>query len=347
MTAVLRALGLDETTARQLTEASELPYLGRVARVDKGLGTVLTAEGPVRASWSGAVLAAIAADPQAVPCTGDWVALRHWPDERITVERIAPRRTAVIRADARGTSRGQVLAANIDVAAVVAGLEAEPNIRRIERLLALAWASGARPVVILTKADLVDDAEDVATDVAEAAPGVEVLVCSATTGAGIPALRALLAENRTVALLGVSGAGKSSLVNTLAGTDVLSVQAIRSDGRGRHTSVRRELVPIPGGGVVIDTPGLRSVGLQESPEAAFPDIAALTAQCRFGNCMHGSEPGCAVQAALEDGSLPWRRYESWLQLRNEAARMALRTDVRRRREAKRDLIRRTARRPHK
>ncbi|HEY0688740.1 MAG TPA: ribosome small subunit-dependent GTPase A [Kribbella sp.] len=339
MSADLQALGLDATTADYLNSlrgGAQL-VLGRVVRVDKGLSTVLTEDGPLRASWSGGVLAAVAVDTQATPCTGDWVALRRWPDDRITVEALAPRSTAIVRAEVGGTSKGQVLAANVDVIAIVVGLHPEPNIGRIERFLALAWESGARPVVVLTKADLVTDASSVAEDVAIAAPGADVLVCSATTGEGIEDVRALLAGGATMALLGVSGAGKSSLVNALAGVELLDVQAIRDDGKGRHTSVRRELISLPGGGVVIDTPGLRGIGLQESGEglaAAFPDITALEAECRFSDCAHVTEPGCAVQAALEDGSLPVRRYESWQKLQREAAFMARRTDLRLRAEAK-------------
>ncbi|TDU84525.1 ribosome biogenesis GTPase [Kribbella voronezhensis] len=346
ISAVLRSLGLDTPTADYLTAvpgSSEFAP-GRVARVDKGLSSVLTEDGPVRASWSGGVLAAIAADSQATPCTGDWVALRRWPDDRITVEAVAPRHTAIVRAEVGGTSKGQVLAANVDVIAIVVGLHPEPNIGRIERFLALAWESGARPVVVLTKADLVMDADSVAEDVATAAPGADVLVCSATTGEGLEAVRALLENNATLALLGVSGAGKSSLVNALAGVELLDVQAIREDGKGRHTSVRRELIVLPGGGVVIDTPGLRGVGLQESGEglaAAFPDVTALAEQCRFKDCAHVTEPGCAVQEALDDGTLPVRRYESWTKLQREAAYMARRTDSRLQAEARKAWARQT------
>lgn len=342
MSATLTALGLDGPTAAYFETLDLIP--GRVARVDKGLSTVLTADGPVRASWSGDILAAIALDAQATPCTGDWVALRHWPDDRVTVEAVAPRRTRIIRAEAGKTSRGQVLASNVDVVAIVVGLEPEPNIGRIERFLALAWESGAHPVVILTKADLVNDAEDLAQDVATAAPGADVLVCSVTTGEGVSRVAELLAGNQTVALLGVSGAGKSSLVNALAGAEVLAVQSIREDGKGRHTSVRRELIPMPGGGVVIDTPGLRTVGLQESGDgmaSAFPDVATLIDGCRFKDCSHQNEPGCAVLAALDDGSLPVRRYESWVKLQKEAAWMARRNDLRLRSAVKKEWAART------
>ena len=346
MSAKLQALGFDTATADYLKSVPGAAELlpGRVVRVDKGLSTVLTEDGPVRASWSGGMLAAIARDPRSTPCTGDWVSLHRWPDDRITVEALAPRRTAIVRAEVGGTSKGQVLAANVDVIAIVVGLEPEPNIGRIERFLALAWESGARPVVVLTKADLVSDAASVAEDVATAAPGAGVLVCSATTGEGLEDVRALLAGDATMALLGVSGAGKSSLVNALAGVELLAVRAIREDGKGRHTSVRRELILLPGGGVVIDTPGLRGIGLQESGDglaAAFPDVTALAEECRFSDCAHSTEPGCAVQAALEEGSLPVRRYESWQKLQREAAYMARRSDSRLRAEARKEWVRRT------
>jgi ribosome biogenesis GTPase len=342
MSATLQALGLDGSTADLVQSLPDDLVPGRVGRVDKGLATVHTANGPVRASWSGTLLAAIAKDPQAGPCTGDWVVMRFWPDERITVESVMPRRTAIVRAEVSGSSRGQVLAANVDVIAIVVGLVPEPNIVRIERFMALAWESGARPVVVLTKSDLVGDAESIAQDVAAAAPGAAVLVCSATTGAGLEDVQALLDGNATLALLGSSGAGKSSLVNALAGVELLDVQEIREDGKGRHTSVRRELIVMPHGGVVIDTPGLRGIGLQELGEgiaAAFPDVTALAEQCKFKDCVHITEPGCAVQAALEDGSLPYRRYESWVKLQKEAAYMARRADARLRSEAKKEWAR--------
>ncbi|MFF0268366.1 ribosome small subunit-dependent GTPase A [Kribbella sp. NPDC004536] len=344
MSVTLQALGLDESMADALRSLPDDVVPGRVSRVDKGLATVLTERGPVRATWSGGLLTAVANDPQAGPCTGDWAVLRFWSDDRITLESVLPRRTAIVRAEVGGSSRGQVLAANVDVIAIVVGLVPEPNIVRIERFLALAWESGARPVVVLTKSDLVSDADGLAEDVAMAAPGADVLVCSAQTGDGLEAVRALLDGNATVALLGSSGAGKSSLVNALAGVELLDVQEIREDGKGRHTSVRRELIVLPEGGVVIDTPGLRGIGLQESGEglaAAFPDVTVLAASCRFKDCGHVTEPGCAVQAALEDGSLPYRRYDSWVKLQREAAYMARRSDARLRSEARKEWARDT------
>ena len=214
-----------------------------------------------------------------------------------------------------------MLVANVDLIGVVVGLHPEPNLSRIERFLTLAWESGAHPVVILTKADLVADATDLAAEVRRSSPGADVVVCSCVTGEGLDELRALIGLNGTIGLVGASGHGKSSLTNALVGADVLSTKDIRDDGKGRHTSVRRELVSLPGGGSVIDTPGLRGVGLQSADEgvaATFPDIEALAAQCKFRDCNHGSEPGCAVLGAVEDGSLAARRLDSWFRLQRGA-----------------------------
>jgi ribosome biogenesis GTPase len=296
--------------------------LGRVARVDRGLATVLTEDGPVRAGLGGGLLGSIAHDPVAAPCTGDWCVLRSWPDHRTTVERLLPRRTALVRATAGRTSLDQVLCANVDLAAVVVSLHPDPVMARVERLLAVARQSGARPLVVLTKADAVSDAGLVAEDVRAVAGDAEVVVTSATTGAGLDRLRDLLEGHLTMALLGASGHGKSSLVNALVGADVLATRAIRQDGRGRHTSVRRELVLLPGGGALVDTPGLRGVGLVDAAkalDATFADIAALAAHCRFTDCTHRTEPGCAVQRALAEGALAMGRYERWRKLTAETA----------------------------
>lgn len=308
---------------------------GRVARVDRGTCTVLTENSAERVSVGVGVLAAMAEDTANGPCTGDWAAVRGWPDGRTTIETLLPRRTAITRADVRGRSRGQVLAANVDAVGVVVPLHPEPSLSKLERLLALAWESGATPLVLLTKADLVADAALVAADVETAAPGAQVLCCSTVTGEGLAELRAAVGPAGTLALVGASGVGKSSLVNSLVGTEVLAVRDIRDDGKGRHTSVRRELVLLPGGGAVIDTPGLRGVGLigaDDGIASAFADVEALVGDCKFSDCSHVSEPGCAVLAAVEDGSLPLRRVESWRKLQREMAWMASRTDARLRAE---------------
>ncbi len=294
---------------------------GRVLRADRGVCTVLGAGGVARASLAGGVLLAAANDPARLPCAGDWVVLRHWPDRRVTIECVLPRRSTLIRRTSDKDSTGQVLAANMDTVAVVEPIHPEPDDARIERLLALAWDSGAQPVLVLTKADTSRDPLAVARQLAELAPGVPVISVSARDGQGLAHLKTLTAGNRTVALLGRSGAGKSTLVNALTGTPVMPVQQIRdADGKGRHTTAYRNLVLLPDGGAVIDTPGIRGVGLLDTEgglERAFADVTGLAGRCRFDDCRHETEPGCAVQAALVDGSLPPRRLASWRKLRRE------------------------------
>lgn len=332
MTFDLTSLGWDafHDAALPTLYADDEP--GRVARVDRGVCTVLTAGGPLRASVAGAVLAAAAADPAVLPCAGDWVTVRTWPDQRTTVERVLPRRSVIVRRTAGKDSTGQVLAANVDVAAVVEPMHPSPDVGRIERFLALAWESGAEPVVLLTKCDAVADPQAVVRLVAGCAPGVRVHAVSAQRGDGLDQVRPYAAFGRTLGLLGPSGAGKSTLVNALAGAEVMGTQSIRRiDGKGRHTTTYRALIPIPGGGTVLDTPGVRAVGLlaaADGLDGAFADVAQLVAQCRFADCGHGNEPGCAVQAALTCGDLPVRRWESWQRLQREVAYETRRRDVR-------------------
>ncbi len=305
---------------------------GRVLRADRGVCTVLGAGGVLRAGLAGGVLLAAANDPARLPCAGDWVVLRHWPDRRVTIECVLPRRSTLIRRTSDKDSTGQVLAANMDTVAVVEPIHPEPDDARIERLLALAWDSGAQPVLVLTKADTSRDPLAVARQLAELAPGVPVISVSARDGQGLAHLKTLTAGNRTVALLGRSGAGKSTLVNAMTGTSVMPVQQIRdADGKGRHTTTYRNLVPLPEGGAVLDTPGIRGVGLLDTAEGlarAFADIAGLAGQCRFGDCRHDDEPGCAIAEALTDGSLAGRRVASWRKLRREIEVESARQSVR-------------------
>ncbi|MEV4535072.1 ribosome small subunit-dependent GTPase A [Asanoa sp. NPDC049518] len=323
MTFDLASLGWDAAYSADLPAFDADVVPGRVARVDRGVCTVLCADGLVRASLAGAVLAAASRDTARLPCAGDWVLVRVWPDDRVTIEAVLPRRTAIIRRTADKDSSGQVLAANLDVAAVVEPLEPAPDVGRIERLLALAWDSGARPMVLLTKCDAVPNPAAVADDLARSAPGVEVLTVSSRLGTGLDQVRPLVAAGRTLGLLGPSGAGKSTLVNALAGAAVMGTRAVReSDGKGRHMTTYRALIPIPGGGAVLDTPGMRQVGLLDGAEGlgqAFADVAEIIAACRFADCAHQAEPGCAVRAALESGDLSPRRWESWQRLAREIA----------------------------
>lgn len=330
----IRRLGWDDSWREAADACVVNGRVGRISRVDRGLSTVLTVNGPVRASLGASVLDTMAADPLAAPVTGDWCLLRPWCDGPFTVEALLPRRTAVVRAEASGTSRGQVLAANADVVAVVVALHPEPNLSRVERLLTLAWESGARPMVVLAKADLVGDADLVAADVRAVAPEVEVVCTSTVSGVGLQRLRPRAGRSTTVALVGLSGHGKSSLANAMVGAEVLAAKRIRADGKGRHTSVRRELVALPGGGAVIDTPGLRGVGVQDGSRgvaATFADIERLAEGCRFLDCSHTSEPGCAVLSAVADRVLAVRRLDSWRSLHAEQAWMAARARRRLRR----------------
>ncbi len=309
--AALARLGWDEHLAAaasaDIAHAGARP--GRVARVDRGWVTVMTSTGTERAQLAGHSVA-----------TGDWILV-----ENGKVAAALPRRSAFVRGDAgEGRSRRpQVVAANVDLVFVVQSLNNGPNVRRLERELVLAFESGAAPVVVLSKADLADRSEvDRAVAVARAAASdVEVVTTSAVTGEGLDRLRALAGAGRTVALIGASGVGKSRLVNGLVGAHQQAVGEVReNDQRGRHTTTARELVALPGGGWLVDTPGLRSVALWEADDGlsrVFSDIEELAAQCRFTNCSHGSEPDCAIRRAIERGELDGARYEHYLRLDRE------------------------------
>ena len=276
------------------------------------------------------------ADREGRLLVGDWVDLDGQHPGGAVVE-ILPRSSVVSRAAVSGTSQQQDLAANVDVVVIVEPASPKPSMGRIERLLVLAWSSGATPLVVLTKTDLlgVDQARSVADQAAAVALGSHVLSVSARSGDGVVALRDHLGPGRTFVLLGPSGAGKSTLVNTLSGRTVLETADVRGDGRGRHTTTRRELVELSDGSALIDTPGLRSVGLLGDAGAVddvFDDVVRLADDCRFRDCSHDSEPGCAVQGAIADGRLGERRLESWRRLGREAAFQARRLDARLERE---------------
>lgn len=357
----LSLLGWHEGLAQQLPDLPGGAVPGRVARVDRGAAEVIAADGTHQARFGARVRRAAAADPLALPCVGDWVALNRLDEGRHELAEVLPRRTAFVRGgvsrDSRGglsgDGQGQVLAANVDVVFVAEpSMHATPpeglrgvvppgkhsaDLGRIERLVALAWESGARPVVLITKADLFERGlGDLLADVAAAAPGVDVHPVCSLTGDGVDLVRAHLGGSGTAVVIGPSGAGKSTLVNALAGAEVMETQQVRAaDGRGRHTTVHRQLIPLPGGGLVIDTPGIRRVGLYEMSQGVdlvFSDIEELAESCRFSDCRHRGEPGCAVLAAIESGELPERRLESWNRLQREAAWMARRTDARLRAE---------------
>ncbi|CAL9552088.1 Small ribosomal subunit biogenesis GTPase RsgA [Streptomyces sp. enrichment culture] len=339
----LARYGWDEHTAEAFAPYGRRGLTpARVVRVDRGRCDAVTADGHVRADTAPVT----SPDPLLTVCTGDWAALE--PDGRgtpWTVRALLPRRTAFVRSTSSKRSEGQVLAANVDHAVVAVSLAVPLDPGRLERFLALAWESGARPLVVLTKTDLAPDAAHAAADAEAAAPGVTVLSVSAVTGEGLDVLAAVLGGG-TAVVLGQSGAGKSTLVNALIGQEVLEVRETRAgDGKGRHTTVTRELFALPGGGVVIDTPGLRGVGLWDAGEGvgrAFADIEELARACRFHDCAHTTEPGCAVLAAAEDGTLPPRRLDSYRKLLRENRYLEARTDARLRAELRRDWKRKQA-----
>ena len=257
------------------------------------------------------------APPGTDPVAGDWVLTSGGE-----VVAVLPRRTELVRGAGRRAAAAQVLAANVDVVLVALSLATAPNLGRLARMLAVAWDSGAQPVVVLTKADLTATADSERDEVAETALSAPVVATSTVDGRGLDELRGHLRPGRTAVLLGVSGAGKSSLPNALAGAEVATVGELGSTGKGRHTTVTRELRVLPGLGVLIDTPGLRGVQLWQSEEGldrAFADIVALAEGCRFRDCRHDGEPGCAIAAAVEAGELSPRRVAAHARLEREVA----------------------------
>ena len=335
MTHPLDAYGWSDRVAA-LFAAVDVPGAvpGRVIRADRWSCSVAAPGGVVRADPFGTT--SRQAGVTMVPVSGDWVAVATREDEEADVVAVLPRWSAISRKDPNErVTAEQVLAANVDVLAVVTALDRPVGGNRIERILAAAWESGATPVVVLTKADLAPDPAEAVREAEAAAGGVAVLLTSTATGEGVEDVRALLGRSVTLALLGPSGAGKSSLVNWLVGADVVATSAVReADARGRHTTTARHLVPVPGGGVLLDTPGLRSLPLWDAEAgvaATFDDVEALAAGCRFRDCRHEGEPGCAVREAVADGTLDARRFESWAKLRHELEALAQRRDEQARR----------------
>ncbi len=313
---------------------------GRLVTVDRGRAVALTSAGPVKVAWSGPVPLAGDSEP-VIPAVGDWAALGGEPDLR-TIASILPRTSLLARGHAQGARLSQPLAANVDVVLVVTGLDGDFSLRRIERYLALARSGNARAVVVLSKADLADDPQAAVAQAERAAAGMTVLAASAVTGEGLDAVQAEIGPGRTCVLVGSSGAGKSTLINRLLGEDRQRTGAVRKgDDRGRHVTTRRELLALPSGALVIDTPGIRAVGLVADPDAVlsvFPEIAELVDACKFNDCTHTTEPGCAVLAAVEAGDLDPDRLASFQKLIKEQANAALRADEHARRTKERATI---------
>ncbi|MGH7019404.1 MAG: ribosome small subunit-dependent GTPase A [Brevundimonas sp.] len=295
---------------------------GRVVLQQRDGYLVVTDQGELRAKASGRLLHE--AQEIGHPAVGDWVALSQAPQERTaTIHAILPRHTAFVRRAAHSSRGLQIIAANIDVAFVVTSMNADLNPRRIQRYLAAVWQSGARPVVVLTKSDLCDDPQAQVAEIAAIAADCPVLAISTRAGLGLDALLAQVKPGETCVLIGSSGVGKSSLVNAFLNEDRMATQAIREyDDQGRHTTSHRQLILLPGGGMIIDTPGIREVGLidaEEGVSTVFDDIERLPQDCKFSDCSHTNEPGCAVRAALADGSLDPDRWAHFQKLKLELA----------------------------
>jgi ribosome biogenesis GTPase / thiamine phosphate phosphatase len=321
----LEELGWDAAAAsafEQLQDDNQFP--ARVAAQHRGEYVLFSEEGEVRAKAAGRLLYDREIGGE-LPAVGDWVGVR----PPATIVSILPRRSAFIRKTAGQDSLEQVLAANVDAAFLLAGLDDDFSLRRLERYLTTAWESGAEPVIVLTKTDLCTDVDDAVTAVESVAIAVPVHPISNLSGDGLELLARYLRPGRTVVLLGSSGVGKSTLLNRLAGEEVMRTRPLATDGTGRHTTTHRELVLLPDGALVIDTPGLRELQFWEGDVgAAFEDIEALASNCRFRDCGHIREPGCAVLAAVDDGTLELDRLRSWRKLERELESIAARTDRR-------------------
>jgi ribosome biogenesis GTPase / thiamine phosphate phosphatase len=330
----LQDLGWDDFFAEAFRPYENSLIPARVAARHHGPCELLTELGRL-----GGVPAGRLGDDE-LPAVGDWVAARPLDGERkAVIEAVLPRRTQFTRKEAWARTVAQVVAANVDTVFLVTAFGFDLNPRRLERYLTSAWDSGSTPVIVANKLDLAEDPLLELAEVETVALGVPVLALSAATGEGLEQLEPYLSPGKTVALLGSSGVGKSTLLNRLAGRELLATREIRSDGRGRHTTTHRELVPLESGALLIDTPGMRELQLwadEEVLDSTFAEIAELAGDCRFSDCSHEHEPGCAVKGAIADGSLPAERFASYRKLQRELRALEIRKDARLRAEARKE-----------
>jgi ribosome biogenesis GTPase / thiamine phosphate phosphatase len=329
----LKKLGWNQAFEESFTEYEQQSLIpGRISVEHKGLYRVLTEHGELIGEVTGKIRFN-AAGRQDFPAVGDWVAVQAVPQEgKAYIHGILPRKSKFSRKAAGLTTEEQIVATNVDTVFLVNALNQDFNLRRLERYLLMAWESGAAPVIILSKADLCEDVQSVVNEVELVAFGVPIIAVSSETETGLDALAAFIKEGETVALLGSSGVGKSTLVNKLFGQDVLKTNDIRAeDGKGKHTTTHRELLVLETGGILIDTPGMRELQLWEGDSSlsqSFQDVESLAEECRFRDCTHKKEPGCAVQAAIDSGELDVSRYNSYVKLQREMAFFARKEDQR-------------------
>ncbi len=316
----LESYGLDEFFAREAALYDGL-YPARVTEQHRDLYRLLCEEGELTAEVSGKLIYS-AEERLDFPAVGDWVMIDRLNKcaGNAVIRRILSRRSLFVRKAAGTSGDAQIVAANIDTVFICMALNSDFNLRRLERYLAISWESRARPVVVLTKADLCEDLPEKLRAVSAVSAGAELAVCSAIAENGWRDVEPFIEKGRTVAFIGSSGVGKSTLINKLLGREALATREIREDdGRGRHTTTHRQLLLLPGGGLVIDTPGMRELQLFTSDlSKTFEDIEGLAGKCRFKDCSHDSEPGCAVRAAVEAGILSEKRLESYVKLQRES-----------------------------
>lgn len=317
----LSKIGWDNSLNNYVNSLEDDKIIGRIVAVYKNLYKIHTQIGEVLGTLSGKVSHSIE-DNSHYPAVGDWVIISKVcsTEERAIIYDILPRKSKFSRKQCGNSSDEQIIAANVDICFICMSLNLNFNLRRLERYITMAWESGASPVILLTKADICSDIDEMLSNVEAISFGIPIHILSVVSGSGLEALNKYLIPGNTAVFIGSSGVGKSSLINVLMGNDLQSTNDIGTDDKGRHTTTNRELLILPEGGIVIDTPGMREFHILDSEEgldSTFKDIENLAANCKFSNCSHKSEPGCAVKMAIETGSLSIGRFNNYIKLKKE------------------------------
>lgn len=325
----LKEWGLDDFVLKQISQ-SENYFLGRIVTEGNKIYKIITKEGLITGEVPGkTIFDATGTDD--FPAVGDWVLLDRLDDQsgNAIILKVLQRKSKLSRKVAGKRFDEQIIATNIDTIFITMSVNNDFNIRRLERYLTIVWESMAVPVILLTKIDLCQNIDDKMLEIEEVSPGVDLIVTSAITGDGIENITRYLGPGKTVAFVGSSGVGKSSIINYLKGETIMAVKDLRNDDKGRHTTTHRQLVPMSSGGVIIDTPGMREIQIMDveaSLEKTFTDVEVLAKNCKFNNCQHQSEPGCAINEALEDGTLDRSRWENYIKMKKEIDYFIRKTD---------------------